>query len=111
MVTLEQVQKGVQAFLDSELIPALNGWKKPVVATVAALWLQNFQQTAEQFLSGGVGRSLGVYQDGKLDIDKIYNELVKQFTAPVPVVIPGVGTVTLTRENIDTLYSLITEAK
>lgn len=111
MVTLEQVQKGVQTFLDSELIPAISGWKKPVVATVAALWLGNFRQTAENFLTGSVGQSLGIYQDGKVDIDKIYNELSRQFTAPVPVVIPAVGTVTLTRENLDTLYSLILEAK
>ena len=46
-----------------------------------------------------------------IDLDTVYNEAVKQFGQPVPVSIPGLGTVTLTKENIDTLYGLIQEAK
>lgn len=111
MVTITQMQNGIQAFIENEFLPVLPGWKKAAAATVVALWLRNFPGVAQEFLEGPVGKGMGIYKDGMIDLDTVYNEAVKQFAQPVPVNIPGLGTVTLTKENIDTLYGLIQEAK
>ena len=111
MVTLNQVKTGLQNFLEKEFIPVLPGWKKAAVATALALYLRNFPNIAQSFFDTPFGKFLGVYKDGMVDIDSVYEEALKQFESPVTVDIPAIGSVSLTKDNLTNLYNMIKEVK
>ena len=106
MVTMQQLQNGLGRFVDTELTANMSGWVKPVAQTVAGLFISELPRTIEKH---PIAQALSLVQDGMVDIDKAYAELVKHVTAPVPVPIKGIGTMMVTRENIDTLYRMILE--
>ena len=100
MVPVQQVINGLSRFIDSEVVANMAGWQKIAVSTAAGLAISRMMPQIEAL-------PLGLYKDGAVDVEAIYSEVRKHWSAPVPVQIPLIGTLTLTSANIDTLYSLI----
>ena len=111
MVSIPQIQNGVMAYLEKEFLPVLSGWKKPVAATAIALYAQAAPQLLDKFFGKKAVSVLGLYKDGMIDLDKIYAAFVENMSGPVSVDIPALGTVQLTRQNVDDLYAAIKGAK
>ena len=111
MVRMDQVQRGLAAFIDNELMPSLTGWDKVLVGGGAGLLSAKLPQIVSQF---PVVAALGLYDaaSNQVDIDALYNAIVPHIgTEALPLKIPMVGiTVKIGRQEIDALYRYVKEA-
>lgn len=106
-VTVEQVQTGIGLYIDNELAPHLDGWKKWVFPTVAALYISNLNAIIDSLPIDAIGIRMA---DGRIDIDKIYAEMKKQAEkAPMTITIPKLNdTFSFNCADVDKLYNYIT---
>ena len=100
MVSMNRVQDGIASYIERELCPQMNGWKKAVVATAAGLALRNFPETMRKL-------PLGLANDNEVDVEAIYNEARKHMDGSIPVDIPYIGTINFSPSDLDTLYNYI----
>lgn len=109
MVTVGQVQNGLAAFLDAEIIPMLPGWRKFAFGAAAGLMLSRSGEIFAKLKEDPTIQMIGVIQpDDTIDIDALYREGKKQIQkAPVTFDLPGAGTITLREADLDKLYRYI----
>lgn len=113
MATISQIQSGFTRFLDLQLSAAFTGWQRAVVLGGGALFAKNLPVTLARYADHPVIALLGIYdtEAGTVDINALREALAEQLGAEkIPVPIPGLGTVKLGREDIDTLCRYIEEA-
>ena len=110
MASIQKIQQGAVRFVDNELIPALAGAEKIVVGGAAALLIANMENIVKQYSTHPVVSMLGVYNDGDIDVDALYQAFAPRFgTEKFPVKLPMVGTVKVGKAEIDKLYQYIKE--
>lgn len=109
MVTVGQVQDGLAAFLDAEIIPMLPGWRKFAFGAAAGLMLSRSGEIFMKLKADPMIQMLGVIQsDDTIDLDTLYREAKKQIQkAPLTFDLPGAGTITLREGDMDKLYRYI----
>ena len=111
MARMDQVQRGLAAFIDNELMPSLTGWDKVLEGGGAGLLSAKLPQIVAQF---PVVAALGLYDaaSNQVDIDALYNAIVPHIgTESLTLKIPMVGiTVKIGRQEIDALYRYVKEA-
>ena len=100
MIPINRVQDGMARFVEQELCSKMDGWQKAVVATAAGLLVSRLPEAAKSL-------PLGLSSEDGIDVEAIYNEARKHIDAPIPIKIPYVGTVSLTRDDLDTLYRMM----
>lgn len=100
MVPIQSVKNGMCRFVDTELVSQMSGWQKIAVSTAAGLLINRLGPELEKL-------PMGLYENGQVDVDAIYQEARKHWNQAVPIAIPFIGTVTLTGENLDTMYNMI----
>lgn len=109
MVSINQVEKGVAEFLDAELIPKIDGWRKWVAGATLSMAIENARNIFEVYKDNEVLIALGVIQeDGEIDIDRLHDhfmEQAKKCTASFNL--PFIGNITLKASDIDKLYNYI----
>ena len=113
MANLTQIQRGFTLFVDNEVAPAFDGWKKAVVAGGAGLIASNMPNLVKVYGSLPVVAALGVYDatSGNVDVDKLYNAFVPKLgTDKIPLNIPKLGTIRLGQEELALLVRYIKEA-
>ena len=111
MASIQQIQQGAARFVDSELVPAFAGAEKILVGGVAALLIANIENIVKQYATHPVVAMLGVYKDGNVDVDALYQAFAPQFDAEkIPVKVPIVGTMKVGKAEVDKLYQYIKEA-
>lgn len=111
MATIAQIQRGFARFLDTQISGAFDGWKKAVVLGGGTLLIANLPKLAETYGNHPVVAALGVYQDGNVDIDALYNAVVPYMGIDkIPVNIPKVAQIKIGKEDLDLLYKFIKEA-
>lgn len=114
MVTLDQVQRGVAKFVDTEIVPRLSAVEKLVVGGGAGLITAKLPEVLSKYVDNKMFSALALYnpETGEIDIDALYNA-VKPYisTDPIPVTIPLVNIrLKFTAREIDALYKYIKEA-
>lgn len=111
MASIQQLQRGAVRFVDSELVPAFAGAEKILVGGVAALLIANIENIVKQYAAHPVVAMLGVYKDGDVDVDALYQAFAPRFGAEkIPVNVPIVGTMKVGKAEVDKLYQYIKEA-
>ena len=113
MASISQIQRGFVSFVDNEVAPAFDGWKKAVVAGGAALVATNMPNLVKVYGQHPFVAALGVYDaaSGNVDIDKLYNAFVPKLgTDKIPLNIPKLGTIRLGQDELDLLVRYIKEA-
>lgn len=114
MVSLSQVQRGVAAFLDREVVPQLTGFEKIVVGAGGGLIAAKLPELMNKLGDHPMLSILDVYHKdtGEVDIDSIYRAMEPYISAePFSVKIPVVGiTLKMGRQEIRDLYNYIKEA-
>ena len=111
MVTYNQVVNGVAKYIDQEIINKIQGWQRWALGAGAGIMMNKGTNMFKAFKAHPVVKMLEVIDDNDMiDIDTIYAELRKQaekgsatFDAPM------IGTITLTKDDVDKLYRLIKE--
>lgn len=111
MATIAQVQRGCARFLDAHISGAFYGWQKAVVVGGGTLLIANLPALAEVYGNNPMVAALGVYKDGNIDIDALYNAFVPNMGIDkLPLTIPKIGQIKLGKEDFDVLYKYIKEA-
>ena len=111
MVTMDKAQRGLAAFIDRELVPALTGWDKVIIGGGAGLIVARLPQLAAQY---PILATLGLYDrtTNQIDIDSLYQSVIPHIGSDaLPVTIPIVNIkMKISRTEIDVLYRYIKEA-
>lgn len=111
MASIQQIQRGAVRFADSELVPAFAGAEKILVGGAAALLIANMENIVKQYAAHPVVAMLGVYKDGNVDVDALYQAFAPRFgEEKIPVKVPMVGTMKVGKAEVDKLYQYIKEA-
>lgn len=111
MATIAQIQRGCARFLDAHISGAFDGWQKAVVVGGGTLLIANLPALAETYGNHPMVSALGVYKDGNIDIDALYNAFVPNMGIDkLPLTIPKIGQIKLGKEDFDVLYKYIKEA-
>ena len=112
MVTYNQVVNGMTKYIDQEIVNKIQGWQGWALGALSSIAISNKGANIFNALKANpVVKMLEVIdENGMIDIDTIYTELRKQaeknsatFNAPM------IGTITLTKDDVDKLYHLIKE--
>ena len=111
MVTYNQVVNGMTKYIDQEIVNKIQGWQRWALGAGAGIMMNKGTNMFNAFKAHPIVKMLEVIDDNDMiDIDTIYAELRKQaekgsatFDAPM------IGTITLTKDDVDKLYHLIKE--
>jgi hypothetical protein len=111
MVRIQSVQNGTLKFIDNELLPKMQGWKKWTFGAAASLWLTNLPNVFQKIKENSFVGSLGIIDEsGMINIEKLYAEFYKQAErTPVTFDIPVIGQITLDKTDVEKLYAYIKE--
>ena len=111
MVTYNQVVNGMSKFIDQEIINKIQGWQKWVLGTGAGIMLSKGTNIFNELKIHPMIKMLGIVDENDMvDIDVIYTELKKQAEkGAITFDAPMIGTITLTKDDVDKLYHLIKE--
>lgn len=109
MISINQVQSGLSRYLDSEIIPKLSGWQKWIFSAAATAYISDAAKVVEKVRTSVALSPLGLVDDANnVDVEKIYQHLRPVAErCPAPITIPGMGTITLTVNDVDMMYNCI----
>ena len=110
-VTIDKIQKGLTAYIDTEIAPTLEGWEKIGFCTASALILRNLPATFDQLRNNQFVQMLGVIDDkGNIDIDSL-RDAVAQYLKEEHIDIPIIKRrMRVTGADLDKLYNMIKES-
>lgn len=110
MVTAEQLKNGIGTYLQSRLMPRLDGKRQFLLGMVYGLSANKMDELIAQGAQNPVVRALGVVQEnGSIDIDALYNAALAQMQAQgkVPVEVPLIGTFAFDENDLRELRQMI----
>lgn len=109
-VTIDKIQKGLTAYIDTEISNQLTGWEKIGFCTASALILRNLPETLEQYRNNKFIQMLGIIDDnGNIDIDSLRDaiaENLKEEHIDIPIIKRRLK---VTQADLDSLYNMIKE--
>lgn len=111
MVTLNQVQNGIARYIDSELLPNIDGWQKWVFGALASTALAKTTNIFNSLKRSEFVKMLEVIDENdNIDIDTLYREFYKQAQkGAVTFDVPMVGAMTLNHTDVEKIYRFIKE--
>lgn len=113
MVSVNKIENGVARFLDAELVSKMpdGGLQKILAGTAISLLIKKSGNFIKAFQQNPMIQLMDIFDaDGNVDIDSMATELKKNFPdVGLRMDFPMIGTVTFHKEDIDKLYSYITE--
>lgn len=107
MISIQQMQNGINRFVEQEIASQMNGWQKLAVETVVGLYVANLPQYIQQIGSNPMLAPLGLIENGMINLDAVYAEAAKHFNSPLSFQVPTIGAFEFTKANLDTLYTMI----
>ena len=109
MVTLAQVQAGLNKYIAQEFLNKMTGWQKWVFGASAAMLNSNISGVFNQLKGNNLVRLMGVIDaNDNIDLEKLYAAFKEQARqGAVTFDLPVVGATTLNEGDIDKLYSFI----
>lgn len=113
MVSVNKIESGVARFLDAELVGKMpdGGVQKILAGTAISLLIKKSGNMIKALQQNPVIQMMEIFDaDGNVDVDSLTEELIKNFPdIGLKVDLPMIGTVTFHKEDINKLYSYITE--
>jgi hypothetical protein len=111
MVTVEQIEKGIASYLDTELMPKLsdNTIQKVIAGTAIGLAIRQSSTLVKSYQNNEFVKMLGIFdEEGNVDIELVKDELIKNVpTDGFSVEMPVVGKLIFKKEDINRLYKHI----
>lgn len=110
MVTLQQIQRGLCKYIDTELLSQMSGLKKIGLGAYMALASNNLATLAANYIEHPAVKVLEITDpQGNVDIDKVYNVITPMFDAGAKhsVNLPIIGPVIIDRTDVDKLHRYI----
>jgi len=111
MVTLTQVVKGLEKYIDNEMLPKIPGWQKWVFGAAASIGISKHEELFNKLKNNSLVEMLNVIDNqNMIDIDALYTGFVEQAAkSPATLQIPAVGAFTLNAQDVEKLYMYIKE--
>lgn len=113
MVSMNKLETGIARFLDAELISKMpeGGVQKIIAGTAISLMIKKTGKIIQSFQQYPMVQMMEIFdENGNLDVDSLADALYKNFPeSGVKVEFPMVGTMTFHKEDVNKLYSYITE--
>ena len=111
MVTYNQVVNGMTKYIDQEIINKIQGLPRWGLGAVSGIALSRGNNIFNTLKTNPIVKMLEVIDENDMiDIDTIYTEIRKQAEkSPATFNVPMIGTITLTKDDVDKLYRLIKE--
>ena len=109
MVTLAQVQAGVEKYLEAEILSKIPGWQKWVLGAAASRMLSRSGEIFNTLKSNPIVSAMGIIDENdQIDIDAVYREFSAQAQrGAITFDVPLVGPLTLGAGDVDQLYRYI----
>lgn len=108
MYEYKKVIEAMANFIDTEIISEIKGWQKWVIGSGIGIALSDTTEMFEKLKDNDFIKMLGLIEEDKINVDKIYKELKKQAKkSSITFNIPMIGTLTLKEEDVDKLKEII----
>lgn len=110
MVTINQVQSGILQYIESDLMPHLDGLKKIGLGVYAMLAANNIASAILLYKDHPAVKMLDVFgENNEIDIDKLYNAVLPYYSngEKQTISIPLIGDFTMDKTDIEKLYRYI----
>lgn len=107
MITLQQAQIGLVRYIESDVMPHLDGMKKVGLGIYAGLAGNNISTLISKYAHHPAVEVMGIIDDaGNIDLDAVYQAALPLFSngQRVPINIPLIGTLTVDKTDLDKLY-------
>ena len=110
--SVEQVQRGVARYIDSEFTNKLIGWQRWVFGAGSAMFIDNMAGTLNSMRENAVIKTLNVFDDGgNVDVEKLYRYAKAEANkTPISFKAPMLGTVSMSEADIDKIYTCIIQS-
>lgn len=110
--TLQQVQAGIAAYIDREVIPQMTGWRQVAFGTAAALILRRYEELFAEVRENKIVKATGVIRpDGMIEIQALRDQLRNQVerAGAITIDLPAIGALRIGPDDIDRIYQMIME--
>ena len=109
MIPYSQVANGATKYIDSEIVPKVNGLSKIAVGVMLAEAVKRGDHIVERMKAMPLVTMLGIVdEEDRIDVETIYEELKKHLSRePLRVELPMVGVLTFSHEDVEKLYAHI----
>lgn len=110
MVSTAQVQRGIQRFLETDLIPKVPGWQGVVLGAAAGIALSRMGELVKTIGDIPIIKMLGVIDlGGGIDIEVLREEFIKQArrVGVIRIDLSPLGEISLGEADISRLYEYI----
>ena len=110
MVSMDQVKNGLIRYIESDIMPHLDGIKKIALGLYTGLAADNAVKMALQYTQHPAVAMLNVIDEaGNVDIDKLYNAVLPMFNDghKETIRVPLIGEFRIDRSDVESLYRYI----
>ena len=108
MVDYKQAIDGIARYIDSEIVPKMDGLQKWIFGTGAGIAMRKADEMFHQFKDHQLLKALDLVKGEDINIQLIYEELIKQANqSAVKIEIPLLGTLSLNKDDIEKIYRII----
>ena len=108
MVHYKQAIDGITRYIDSEIVPKMDGLQKWIFGTGASIAMRKADEMFHQFKDHQLLKALDLVKGEDINIELIYEELIKQANqSAVKIEIPLLGTLSLNKDDIEKMYRII----
>lgn len=111
MIAFDKVQKGIAAYLDNEVMPALKdeGWKRVAAGAAISLALSRSADFIPILQENQFVKAMKLMdENGNIDVEALVPVLKDQLAKePMVVSLPMMGDMTFHEQDIDKLYDYI----
>lgn len=111
MIPFENVQKGVAAYLDNEVMPAFRdeGWKRVAAGAAISLVINRSSNYIPILQQNKVVSALGLIdENGSVDIEGLVPVVKQQLEKePLSIDVPMLGKLTFRPDDVEKLYDYI----
>lgn len=112
--TMDEVQRGVAAYVDNEFMPHLNEnpLKKVLIGAAISIAIKRYSAMVPLLSENAFVKALNVFDsDGHVDVETLLGAVKQQMPKDgVPVDIPSIGTIRLHDADADKLMQYISQA-
>ena len=111
MVSVAQVQRGAQRFVENDLIPKVPGWQGVIMGAAAGIALSKAGDMIKSLGDIPIVKMLGVIDENDgIDIDILRDEFIKQVrrVGSIKIDLSPLSIVSLGEADINRLYEYIT---
>lgn len=108
MINYDKVIEGIIKFVDTDLLPKMDGYQKWMFGTICGIAGKKGRNIFESIKDNTMLKALDIVEGDLVNVDLIYEELIKQAsTTPMRIDIPLLGTITLHKNDVDKIHNYI----